>query len=132
MEVLQCYKPHKIERFCTIGVLQRCYKGATGCYERRLGFGCRAKGKGKEAHKQHEDDAVHRMRVGAASAARWLGGDLSPCMQKLRCEIGLIRPHQRVQVGVHPELAKIIHRLERLENLAIKLRSQVHLTLNPS
>jgi hypothetical protein len=25
MEVLQCYNPHKTERFCTIGVLQRCY-----------------------------------------------------------------------------------------------------------
>jgi len=32
MEVLQCYNPHKTERFCTIGVLQRCYTGATGCY----------------------------------------------------------------------------------------------------
>ena len=32
MEVLQCYNPHRSERFCTIGVLQRCYSGATGCY----------------------------------------------------------------------------------------------------
>ena len=33
MEVLQCYNPHRTERFCTIGVLQRCYSGATGCYK---------------------------------------------------------------------------------------------------
>ena len=32
MEVLQCYNPHRTEGFCTIGVLQRCYRGATGCY----------------------------------------------------------------------------------------------------
>ena len=32
MEVLQCYNPHESEGFCTIGVLQRCYRGATGCY----------------------------------------------------------------------------------------------------
>ena len=36
MEVLQCYNPRKTERFCMIGVLQRCYTGATGCYESRL------------------------------------------------------------------------------------------------
>jgi len=30
MEVLQCYNPHRTEGFCTIGVLQRCYRGATG------------------------------------------------------------------------------------------------------
>src|ERR1700747_3151658 len=32
MEVLQCYNPHRTDGFCTIGVLQRCYRGATGCY----------------------------------------------------------------------------------------------------
>ena len=32
MEVLQCYNPYKIRGFCPIGVLQRCYRGATGCY----------------------------------------------------------------------------------------------------
>jgi hypothetical protein len=32
LEVLQCYNPHKTERFCTIGVLQRCYEGVTECY----------------------------------------------------------------------------------------------------
>jgi len=30
MEVLQCYNPHRIEGFCAIRVLQRCYRGATG------------------------------------------------------------------------------------------------------
>ena len=43
MEVLQCYNPHKTERFCMIGVLQRCYKvlqGATkgGGHERQIEF----------------------------------------------------------------------------------------------
>ena len=32
MEVLQCYNPHRTEGFCTIGVLQRCNRGATRCY----------------------------------------------------------------------------------------------------
>jgi hypothetical protein len=36
VEVLQCYNPHKSERFCTIEVLQRCYEGVTGCYKERL------------------------------------------------------------------------------------------------
>ena len=35
LEVLQCYKLGKTDGFCTIGVLQRCYRGATGCYARK-------------------------------------------------------------------------------------------------
>jgi hypothetical protein len=33
MEVLQCYNPHRTEGLFMIGVLQKCYKGATGCYK---------------------------------------------------------------------------------------------------
>ncbi len=34
--VLQCYNPHKIRGFLMFRVLQRCYKGATGCYSERV------------------------------------------------------------------------------------------------
>ncbi len=57
--------------------------------------------------------------------------DLRPLIQKLRREIRPIGPHQRVQVGIYPELTKVLRLSEWFENLAVKLRAQVHLALDP-